>query len=119
MSKEEKLNFKALSPDGLVFDKGEIINISIPLVDGSKIGIRPGHAPLIAATGSGVIHYISDTEEADIQLLPGILIIRDNLITILTAGLKDDSSEIPFVQTNSDYERLMDSIIETLIPEIL
>ncbi len=115
MSNEKTINFKALSPDGLVFERGEIINISIPLVNGARIGIRPGHAPLIAATGSGLIHYRSDSEEAEIQLLPGILIIRDNLITILTAGLKVDSTEISFEQTNSDYERLMNSIIETLI----
>lgn len=61
-----------------------ISSLQLVLADGSWLGIRPGHAPLIMATGDGELKYRQDGDEQMVQVKGGILTLKDDLVSILT-----------------------------------
>lgn len=116
---EDELTLRVLSPDGSSLKADHLLEVLIPLADGGPIGIRPKHAPLIAETVSGPVRYQTNDEILEIELLAGILSIRDNVVTILTAGEMPEtedsskSSSDPYEKLSrmleSDYEALEES----------
>ena len=72
----------SLGSGGLLLDN--ISSLQVWLADGTWLGIRPGHAPLITATGDGALKYRQDDEEKTVQINGGILTLRDDLVSILT-----------------------------------
>ncbi len=62
----------------------EVEGLRIRLQDGSWLGIRPGHASMIAATGDGELKYRKDNQEQSVSVKAGILTLSDNLVSILT-----------------------------------
>ena len=58
--------------------------LQVRLEDGSWLGIRPGHAAMIAATGDGVLKYRKDNQDQTVSVKAGILTLSDNLVSILT-----------------------------------
>lgn len=82
---EEKtltLEMLSLGSGGLKLEN--ISSLQLLLADGSWLGIRPGHAPLISATGDGELKYRQDGDEQTIQVKGGILILKEDLVSILT-----------------------------------
>lgn len=61
-----------------------ISSLQLFLADGSWLGLRPGHAPLVTATGDGELKYRQDGDEQTVQVKGGILTLRDDLVSILT-----------------------------------
>lgn len=61
-----------------------ISSLQLLLADGSWLGLRPGHAPLVTATGDGELKYRQDGDEQTVQVKGGILTLRDDLVSILT-----------------------------------
>ena len=58
--------------------------LQVRLEDGSWLGIRPGHAAMIAATGDGELKYRKDNQDQIVSVKAGILTLSDNLVSILT-----------------------------------
>ena len=87
---ENELTLKILTPDGQVLEADHLIEVVVPLADGGTIGIRPKHAPLIAETVTGAVQLVREGETAEVQLMGGLLSIRANIVTILTAGDIED-----------------------------
>lgn len=111
------LTLKILTPESVILDVSEIQAVTIPLGDGGSIGIRPGHAPLIAETHQGVVKYRNETEDMEIALFAGVLDIRDNIITILTAGEDNQQKKGAFYDSDKKYERLLQTLISQLTEE--
>ncbi len=117
MTESASLYLQVLTPDGLIFKRAELTAINVPLVDGANIGIRPNHAPLIAETALGKIKFRSTDNENAIFLHPGILAIRDNTVTLFTAGEVADKPSEKIIELHiTEYERLMNTIVDKLIP---
>ena len=114
MSKENLLTFRVLTPEGIIIKKTNLLSINISLADDRPIGVRPGHAPLIAATKNGKVSLRALYDEKEIQLHAGILEIRDNFVTIVTAGLLD--SEPSYLDHDLAYSRLMQNLINQITP---
>ena len=72
----------SLGSGGLELDQVE--RLQVRLEDGSWLGIRPGHAPMIAATGDGELKYRKDDRDGSVPVKAGILTLSDNLVSILT-----------------------------------
>ena len=115
---EDKLTLRVLSPDGQALEAEHLLKVVVPLADGGSIGIRPKHAPLIAETVNGPIQYQNNVELFEIELLAGILSIRDNVVTILSAGEAEETNEIaespadPFVALAQALEAERESVEE-------
>ncbi|MBG0771474.1 MAG: hypothetical protein H0S82_07175 [Anaerolineaceae bacterium] len=92
--KEDELTLRVLSPDGQSVEADHLLEIIVPLADGGTIGIRPKHAALIAETISGPVQYQTNGEVFKVDILAGILSIRDNLVTILSAGIAEEANNV-------------------------
>ena len=81
---EKKLKVEVLSlgSGGMTLDN--ISSLQVLLADGSWLGIRPGHAPLVTATGDGELRDRQDDREQTVQVKGGILTLANDLVSILT-----------------------------------
>ena len=114
MNTEGRLTLKVLTPEGMVFTKEGLDAVNIPLADGCPIGIRPGHAPLIAETVKGAISYRSINQEDQIHLHAGVLEIREDVIMLLTAGEIEKTPERLGEPVTTEYDRLMKTLIQQI-----
>ena len=109
-----KLTLKILTPEGLIFKEEGLDAVNIPLADGCPIGIRPGHAPIIAETLKGAIHYRSVHQENEVLLHAGVLDLRDNVVILLTAGEVEKTPESLAEPVPTEYDRLMQTLIQQI-----
>ncbi len=72
----------SLGKGGLELEQVE--RLQVRLEDGSWLGIRPGHAAMIAATGDGKLKYRKDNQDQTVMVKAGILTLSGNLVSILT-----------------------------------
>ena len=107
---------RILSPEGIILEAGGVLSVNVPLVDGGGIGIRPGHAPLIAETVHGNVHYQTANAEYQVDIMPGILSISSNVVTILTAYEVDENSLEAGLQQDHEFPRLIRAISQALSP---
>lgn len=117
--KNEKslLTFQVLTPEGVIFELANLDSVNVPLADNCPIGIRPGHAPLIAETNAGSVTYRDKNKIEHIDLYPGVLQIRDNIVKILTAGRLGEEKAEPDDSVIKEYDRLMQTLIKNLSSE--
>jgi F0F1-type ATP synthase epsilon subunit len=108
---EDELTLQVLSPDGPLLEADRLLEVLVPLADGGPIGIRPKHASLIAETVSGPVRYQTNREIFEVELLAGILSIRDNVVTILSAGEMEEVETAP--ESTSDPYNDLTQALET------
>ena len=114
MSTNGSLTLKVLTPEGILYKEENLYAVNIPLADGCPIGVRPGHAPLIAETDQGKVQYRSSGSENEIHLHAGVLDIRDNMIILLTAGEVEKTPEAIAEAVPTEYDRLMQTLIQQI-----
>jgi F0F1-type ATP synthase epsilon subunit len=112
-----RLNLRILSPDGISIEKTDLTAVNVPLADGGWIGIKPGHAPLIAETVRGAIRFRSELGEDSIEVHPGVLEIKENMVIILTAGKVSRQADFVAKPAQMDFERLMQTLVSELQPD--
>jgi F0F1-type ATP synthase epsilon subunit len=117
MNEDSLLTFQVLTPEGIIFELANLDSVNVPLADNCPIGIRPGHAPLIAETNAGSVTYRDKTKIEHIDLYPGVLQIRDNIVKILTAGRLGEEKAEPDDSVIREYDRLMQTLIKKLSSE--
>ncbi len=117
MSPFTLLSLRIISPDGIILERDQLVAVSVLLADGGSIGIRPGHAPLIAETLSGPVRYQSAEEHNRIEVHPGVLEIRENTVVILTAGEVGQTPEDTVKTADAEFTRLMETLVGTLTPQ--
>jgi F0F1-type ATP synthase epsilon subunit len=114
MKSESLLSFKVITPEGSLLEIDSLLSVNVPLADDCPIGIRPGHAPLIAETKQGRVSYRSSDDEKDIELHAGVLEIWDNSVVILTSGNLSAAPLTVAEPTETEYHRLIQTLIEKL-----
>ena len=77
-----KIQVLSLGSGGLELEQVE--RLQVRLEDGSWLGIRPGHAPMIAATSDGELKIRRNHQDQTVSGKAGILTLSDNLVSILT-----------------------------------
>lgn len=117
MSSPALLTLRVLTPEGAILEVVALKAVNVPIANGGTIGLRPGHAPLIAETSKGAVHYRSETEAGGIELHPGILDIRNNHVIILTAGEVLQTPDAIIKPAETDFDRLMYTLVGELDPE--
>jgi F-type H+-transporting ATPase subunit epsilon len=89
---------RVVSPDRVVFD-GEGSAVVAPAWDG-QLGILPGHAPMLALVGSGVLSVERAGGGTDaFHVAGGVLKVERNQVTVLTEYAGDAPSPKPLPDT--------------------
>jgi len=117
MSNKSQLTLRIITPEGNIVEESDLLSININLAEDNPIGIRPGHAPLIAATKKGAVTIHRTQDEAVFNLHSGVMEIRDNSVTILTAGLIHQTPTETESPTDVEFTRLMKALVNQLKPE--
>lgn len=81
------LTLQVIDVNGPVTNIDAITSIVLKLADGSMIGLRPGHAPLIGALDDGQLRYVRQGTPAHLPVKAGILTVYQNKVKILTTAL--------------------------------
>ncbi|MEL7645317.1 MAG: hypothetical protein AAGU04_03485 [Anaerolineaceae bacterium] len=81
---EKLLKVQVLSPGSDDLELEQVERLQIRLEDGSWLGIHPGHAAMIAATGDGELRYTKDNQDQTVFVKSGILSLEENQVRIFT-----------------------------------
>ena len=92
---DQLLRIRVVSPEEVVFD-GEVSALVAPAWDG-RVGVLPGHAPMLALIGSGELNLDRAGGGSDtFHVAGGVLKVERNVVTVLTeyAG-EEPPEEVP------------------------
>jgi F-type H+-transporting ATPase subunit epsilon len=84
------LQTKLITQEKVLFE-GEVRSVVAPAVDG-MLGVMGGHAPLMAALGSGVLKLALAGEPNYFAVTGGFLQVKDNNVIVLADKAVDASS---------------------------
>jgi F-type H+-transporting ATPase subunit epsilon len=79
-----------VSPEQTLFE-GTVASLLVPAYDG-LLGILPGHAPMIALLGDGVLTVRADAGERRFRVSGGFVQVRSNVVRIVA---EEASAEAP------------------------
>jgi len=105
------------SPAGLLCEKSGLRSVQLELSDG-KIGIRAGHAPMIAEVGDGEA-VLDDGNSIDkVSLHAGVAVVQDDVVTIYTHSIGPNLSTMDkrIEDNEEEFETLYEAIIAKLLP---
>lgn len=98
----EKLNFKILTPLGVVFE-GEVDQVTVTTTSG-EITIFRGHTPIVTNLATGRVMIRQGEEQQEFAIRGGVLEMRsDNSIYILS-NRSESASEIDLERAQEAYE---------------
>ncbi|MFA5561550.1 MAG: ATP synthase F1 subunit epsilon [Eubacteriales bacterium] len=99
---KRQVHLQVFTPRGLKMDERADMLI-MRCVDGD-MGVLPGHAPLSAALGDGILRIIRGEAEQKIALFGGVVVVRDNRVSILTT-IAQRPDEIDLARAEADREQ--------------
>jgi len=117
MSSNSLLTLRILSPEGKITEIENLNAVNLSLANDRPLGIRPGHAPLIAETKRGAVTYHKSGKEEQIHIHAGVVEIRNNFVTILTAGEVFHPESNIMQEKDTEFSRLMQTFIKHINPD--
>ncbi len=117
------LQLNVLTPTETIHEAHNIKYVQVSLAGGYPIGIYPGHAPLLAETVAGSLHYADDSGEHTLNLAAGVLQVDGNVVRILTGRQTLDTAGNEATQDLTDlqapterprFDRLAHEMLATL-----
>lgn len=97
------LEVRVVSPEKVVFE-GQATSIVVPAWDG-KLGVLPGHAPLISLLGTGeLVIDVSAGSSERFHVAQGVLKVEDDQVTVLSeyAGRQPPPSDFTAMMPSPD-----------------
>ena len=84
------LELEIVTPRGIVLDT-DVDEVVAPSVNG-EFGVLPGHLPLLAALGTGLVHYTKSGKTTDVAVGRGFVEVLKDRALVLTDryATKDD-----------------------------
>ena len=98
----DKITLEIATPDRLVLSE-EIDEVILPSIDG-YMGVRPGHAPLLAALDVGEISYRRGSEERLLACSGGFAEVQGDSVSIL-AETAEPAEEIDVERAKQAQQR--------------
>jgi F-type H+-transporting ATPase subunit epsilon len=89
------LTVRVVSPEETVFS-GEASGLVAPAWDG-KVGILPGHAPMITLLGAGELAIDSSAGAQLFHIAGGLIKVEANQVTVLTEYASDEPAPADLV----------------------
>lgn len=108
---EKSLSLTVKNPEKILLNEDNLLSIRVPLIDGS-LGIRPGHAPLLAELKAGKIEFKknNNNEFEEFEIQSGILQILKNQVTIFSVDAENQN----FVENEDDVDALNETLLNML-----
>jgi F0F1-type ATP synthase epsilon subunit len=107
----EPLRLRVMTPTVTLLDVQGVTNVRVQLADGGSIGLRPGHAPLLAETIAAPLEYSVGEAEHHFDTQAGILFVDTGTATIFTSG----SGEYEIVDPGAGkFDRLANELLNRL-----
>jgi len=103
----DKIKLEIATPDRLVLS-AEIDEVILPSIEGS-MGVRPGHAPLLAALDVGEISYRSGLEKKLLACSGGFAEVQADCVSIL-AETAEPAEEIDVERAKQAQQRAADRL---------
>ena len=111
----KSLHLRVWTPDEVILDIEQVDWVNLELADGGSIGIRPGHAPLMAETLTAPVYFEDESGEHLLFLEAGILQIERTRVTVLTHGLANvEDSENQPDEDETRFDRLARALFAML-----
>ena len=89
----QPLDTRLITPEKVLFE-GKVNSVVAPAVDG-MLGVLGGHAPLMAALGSGVLKLTTGNENSYYAVSGGFLQVKDNSVILLADKAVDGATVDP------------------------
>lgn len=106
---KKKLNLKIVTPRGVkIEEKADMIVMRC--IDGD-MGILPGHEPISAAMGDGILRIINDGAEQKIAVFGGVAVVKNDTINLITS-IAQRPGEIDLSRAESDREQMLELMQE-------
>ena len=105
------------SPAGVLYERSGLRSLQLELRDG-KLGIRAGHAPLIAEVSNGDAVMDDGISVERIFIQTGVAVVQDDKVMIYTHSIDPNVVAINSATTKTDdeFDDLFKSIVSTLMP---
>ena len=108
MKKDAKtIAVSVVSAEDSIYDgEGELIVVS---ADKGELGIKPGHAPLLASLKPGQVRVVNDDSEEVFYISGGFLEVQPNQVTVLadTAQRASNIDEAGALEAQARAEKML------------
>jgi F0F1-type ATP synthase epsilon subunit len=113
------MRLRVRTAEAVWLDEPQVIWVRLQLADGGSIGIRPGHAPLLAETAAGDLHYGIDSSEHSVEIDRGILQIDEDGVEVYASALEDATASASdsagdSLAEGARFERLARALLQLL-----
>ncbi len=108
----EKLTLEIVTPERLALSEG-VLEVVLPSIEG-YMGVRPGHAPLLARLDVGEISYRTDAGEKHLAVSGGFAEVLEGGVSIL-AETAELAEEIDVERAQRSRERA-ETLLKSRIP---
>ena len=92
-----------LTPYKRLLDLSGVTELYLPIESG-VIGVLPGHAPMVAAVGTGVVVYTQNDSSGFFKVAGGVAEITGGSVTLLV-DVGEDAAQIDVDRAKSSLER--------------
>jgi len=89
----ERMRLTALTPSETLIDTENVEWVHVALAGEEFLTIWPGHAPLLAETVAETVRYMDSTGEHELELLSGVLHVRDDVVSFFLTGVLGEGPE--------------------------
>lgn len=108
---KRKITLNIITPRGLKFvEKADMLIMRC--IDGD-LGVLPGHAPVSAVLGDGILRIYNDGVEKKLAVFGGIVEINDTTVRIFST-IAQRPEEIDRERAETDLKQLRDTLVEEL-----
>jgi F0F1-type ATP synthase epsilon subunit len=107
----DPLRLRVMTPTEILLDVQGVTKISVQLAGSSSIGLRPGHAPLLAETVTAPLVYSIGESENSFDAQAGILFVETGTATIFTSK----SGEYEIADPGAEkFDRLANALLNRI-----
>jgi F0F1-type ATP synthase epsilon subunit len=109
------MRLRAATAEAVWFDEPEVTWLRVVLADGRSIGIRPGHAPLLAETAPGTLQYGTEAGARSMDVDSGIVHVhRQGVDIYATAGGRSSKPRDSSPDGDSHFEQMAWGMLQLL-----
>jgi F-type H+-transporting ATPase subunit epsilon len=115
---EIKANMRVviLTPYKRLLDLSGVTELYLP-IDSGVIGVLPGHAPMVAAIGTGVVTYTQHDNSGFFKVAGGVAEITGGSVTLLV-DVGEEAAQIDLERAKKSFDRAQNRLLGKALENI-